>query len=190
MKKLVLILALILCVSVLASCNADEPADTTAAETTGNVEDTELVTKDEVTSDTELVTKDEVSSDTVEDTDIAIDPSVQNLLDDDRYFIRLDWYLNILSSYIHEPHENGDELDNEYLPYMVIQCCALNRNICDAEFDEEIGAITISKSELLRVGNMLFGKDIPADDIDEYFSAPYATDFFTVTEDIIVIIPL
>ena len=39
MRNIALFLALILCVSAFVSCNADEPADTTAAETTGNVND-------------------------------------------------------------------------------------------------------------------------------------------------------
>ncbi len=106
------------------------------------------------------------------------EPAVEDLINDDRYFIKPDLYLDILSGYIHEEYRAGQSLDFSKLHEMIIRCCVANRALSNASFDEEYCAVTISKNEVLRLGRLLFGCDIPLSDeledpIGQSFAASY-----------------
>lgn len=106
------------------------------------------------------------------------EPAVEDLINDDRYFIKLDQYLDILSGYIHEEYRAGQTLDFSRLHEMIIRCCVANRALSNASFNEEYGSVTISKNEVLRVGRLLLGCDIPlSDELEDPIGQTYATSY-------------
>lgn len=166
MKKLKFISVFCGVLFLLCSCSTNiSKDDTSAVGSTTTSNDSNIQT-------TELtVTEDPENSE--------INPDVQALINDDQYFMQVDRYLSILSQYIHSEYDYSQQLTNENLYYLIIRCCSANKSLSTAEFDDVIGSITISKNEILRIGNMLFGQDIALPESPtDYITESYATDWF------------
>ena len=166
MKKLKFLSILCCVFLLLCSCNTSIPKDdTSAVESTTSSNDSDMQTTE--------------SSETDDSENAEIAPDVQALINDDQYFMRVDRYLSILSQYIHSEYDSTRQPTNENLYYLIIRCCSANRSLSTAEFDDTIGSITISKNEIQRVGNMLFGQDIAIPESStDYITEAYATDWF------------